>query len=281
MFIDVPTQYPELREFAKTFDNVDIVYPKLSYIQIVDKYGFPLINKEISRKFYELEVAMRNGKEDCYVLHQLNGDYVSKNGKTNLIKMDRWKFMKDAPFSVSHMCCFELKKYPAMRYQRKTKRYPILAQMADESMLRTQAWLKDGCNGFDMKHPKSNPMAFWTEQDVLQYIKQNNLPICSVYGDIVYDLEAEGQMKDQLSLFDLEEYKDLDSRPLTTSKCKRTGCVLCGFGCHLEKSPNRFEMLRESHPGMYSLIDVVKNNGYTMRQAIDWMNEHGDTNIKY
>lgn len=48
MFVDVPTQYPELREFVKTYDNVDIVKPKISFAEVCKKYGFPLISKEVS-----------------------------------------------------------------------------------------------------------------------------------------------------------------------------------------------------------------------------------------
>lgn len=48
----------------------------------------------------------------------------------------------------------------------------------------------------------------------------------------------------------------------------------------MEKCPSRFERLKESHPKMYDLLDVVKNNGYTMRQAIEWTNEHGNLNIR-
>lgn len=29
---------------------------------------------------------------------------------------------------------------------------------------------------------------------------------------------------------------------------KRSGCMFCMFGVHLEKSPNRFEMLKQTHP---------------------------------
>ena len=42
MFVDVPTQYPELRQFVKTFDNVDIVKPKTNFFEVCSKYGFPL-----------------------------------------------------------------------------------------------------------------------------------------------------------------------------------------------------------------------------------------------
>lgn len=48
VFVDVPTQYPELKEFAKTFDNLVILKPKISFAQVCEKYGFPLFSKEIS-----------------------------------------------------------------------------------------------------------------------------------------------------------------------------------------------------------------------------------------
>ena len=48
VFVDVPTQYPELRDFAKTFENVEIIRPKISFMEVCEKYGFPLISKEVS-----------------------------------------------------------------------------------------------------------------------------------------------------------------------------------------------------------------------------------------
>lgn len=38
---------------------------------------------------------------------------------------------------------------------------------------------------------------------------------------------------------------------LETTGCKRTGCIFCMFGCHLEKEPNRFQRLKETHPRQY------------------------------
>ena len=37
-----------------------------------------------------------------------------------------------------------------------------------------------------------------------------------------------------------------------TTGADRTGCVFCMFGCHLEKEPNRFQKLAETHPKLYS-----------------------------
>ena len=52
MFVDVPTQYPELRNFVKSYSNVDIVRPKMNFLQVCQKYGFPLISKEVSESVY-------------------------------------------------------------------------------------------------------------------------------------------------------------------------------------------------------------------------------------
>lgn len=48
VFADVPTQYPELKAFVKTFDNVEIVHPKIGFPEVCKKYGFPIISKEVS-----------------------------------------------------------------------------------------------------------------------------------------------------------------------------------------------------------------------------------------
>jgi len=185
--------------------------------------------------------------------------------------LERFGFMLSAPFDISHMCCNVMKKAPVHEYAEKTGRYAITGQMADESRLRLQQWLRNGCNGFNMKRPVSNPMSFWTEQDVLTYIVKNNLKICSVYGDVVVDYgeELEGQM----TLGDFGLYNE--TKKYKCTGCKRTGCMLCGFGCHLEKKDeSRFLLLKQTHPKMYALLDVIKNNGVSFREAIEWTNEH-------
>lgn len=209
------------------------------------------------------------------------------SGDRSQFSQEKYKFFLDAPFEISNKCCDVMKKHPSALYEKETGRKPIIATMADESKLRTQKWLQFGCNAFDSEKPTSKPMSFWTEQDVLLYIKQNNLPICSVYGEVVPDYEAMGQIDGQLTWNDLEECSgmeifELGKQILKTTGCNRTGCVLCGFGCHLEKDEDaRFVRLKETHPGLYGLLDVIKNNGVTYREAIDWVNEHGNLNIKY
>ena len=196
------------------------------------------------------------------------------DGERSTFSQQKYQFFLEAPFDISNMCCKIMKKNPAHDYHKRTRRNPITAQMADESRLRLQKWLQNGCNGFNLKIPTSNPMSFWTEQDILKYIKTRELPICSVYGDVVEDYEAEGLMDNQVT-WDIFK----DDKIYKTTGCKRTGCMLCGFGCHL-KSDDRFIKLKETHPKMYGLLDVVKNNGVTFREAIEWANEHGNLKIR-
>lgn len=121
--------------------------------------------------------------------------------------------------------------------------------MAVESRLRYMQWIKEGCNAFDNKKPISKPLSFWTEQDILHYIKKYDVPYCSVYGDIVIDF-SDDTSDEQINIIDLLGDYEPEDR-LKTTGCDRTGCIFCMFGCHLEKEPNRFQRLKETHPRQY------------------------------
>lgn len=194
--------------------------------------------------------------------------------------MEKWQFLLTSPFPISNKCCNVMKKNPAHDYSHKTKRMPITGEMAQESRLRTQKWIQHGCNMFDAKNPKSCPLSFWTEQDVLQYIYENKLPICSVYGEIIKaDTDIIGQM-------DIEDWgfgTGEESHVFKTTGCSRTGCMFCGYGCHLEKEgEGRFERMKETHPKQYEYImKPWDKGGLGYKEVIDWINENGNLHIQY
>ncbi len=275
MFVDTGLEYPEIRDFVRTFDNVDIVRPKMNFKQVIEKYGYPFISKEVSKSVY-----MARRKKDGMYYKKLTGELKDKKGNKSLFCNEKYKFFLSAPFTIGSNCCEILKKAPAHAYDKATGRVKITAQMADESRNRTTRWLQYGCNAFDLKSPVSNPLSFWTEQDILKYIKQNNIKICSVYGDVVVDYDSEDQFDGQLDFSDLGLMTD--TRKYKTTGCSRTGCMFCGYGCHLEKSPNRFERMKETHPKQYEYImKPVEKGGLGYKEVIDWINEHGNLNIKY
>lgn len=231
MFVDTGLEYPEIRQFVKTFDNVDILRPQKRFDQVIQEYGYPIISKEVNECVDQARKALTNGKY-AYRLQKLEGTLKDKNGNKSKYNCSKWKFLLDAPFKISNKCCNIMKKKPAHDYHKQTGRNPIIATMASESRLRTQKYLKQGFNGFNNKIPTSTPMAFWTEQDVLQYLFENKIPYASVYGDIEIDKNGE----------------------YYTTGCQRTGCMFCGYGCHLEKEPNRFQRLKLTHPRQYDYI---------------------------
>lgn len=280
VFVDTGLEYPEIREFVKTFDNVDIIRPKMNFRQVIEKYGYPFISKEVSRNVYYYKSALKNGNENSIYHKKLFGTY--KNGDTkSRYNCTRYKFLVDAPFSVGANCCDIMKKAPVHAYEKKTGRVKITGQMADESQLRTQKWLQNGCNAFDQKNPTSNPLSFWTEQDILKYIKENSIKICNVSVDVVIDYEAQNQLNGQMDItdFGLSE----DKRKLKTTGCSRTGCMFCGYGCHLEKpGDGRFERMKKTHPQIYDYIMRSKEKGgLNYKEIIDWINENGDLDIRY
>lgn len=52
VFCNTTLEYPEIQKFVKTFDNVTILRPKLTYAQVIEKYGYPFISKEVAERVY-------------------------------------------------------------------------------------------------------------------------------------------------------------------------------------------------------------------------------------
>ena len=343
VFVDTGLEYPEIREFVKTFENVTWLKPKLTFKQTIEKYGYPFISKEVSEcvqgaKRYLTSIlkeqksltdrqterthtsmtsyadlasmlnptrggqttSIENFEELASLASQGNarlkmmmGVYPNRSGGTeregkSAYSQVKYQFFLDAPFEISYRCCSVMKKEPLHKYHKETGRNPITGQMASESRLRTQKWIQNGCNGYDLKIPTSNPMAFWTEQDVLLYIKENNIPICEVYGEIVEDTSGTNEVEGQLTISDIEGFEDMElfdakRLPLKTTGCSRTGCMFCGFGCHLEKpGEGRFERMKETHPKQYDYIMRSKEQGgLNYKEIIDWINKHGNLSIRY
>lgn len=48
VFSDTGLEHPEIKEYVKTYPNVTIVKPKYSFKQILTKYGYPIISKEVA-----------------------------------------------------------------------------------------------------------------------------------------------------------------------------------------------------------------------------------------
>ena len=239
VFSDTGLEYPEIKAFAKSYDKVDVVRPKMVFDQVVQKYGYPLVSKEIAKCIFYARKNIRTSGVNNFRLRLL--DKAKYKDTLSRFNIGKWlPLAQKAPFLIGADCCATMKKSPIHKYECESDNKPFIGTLANESKMREQAWKKHGCNSFDCKKQSSQPLSFWTEQDVLAYIENNNLPICSVYGDIIWTDNG-----DQLAMPNTPGAKRI------TTGAYRTGCVFCGFGMHLEKGESRFQRLRRTHLKLY------------------------------
>jgi 3'-phosphoadenosine 5'-phosphosulfate sulfotransferase (PAPS reductase)/FAD synthetase len=240
VYSDTGLEFPEIRTFVKKFDNIEIVRPerdgkRLKFPQVIKECGWCFPSKNVAKTIY---YAKKGSKWANNRLAGLNADdSESPFYDTRFVK---WKFLLKSDCLISNRCCDLMKERPLYAYTKRTGRVAIVGTTADESEQRRQAWLKTGCNLFDGKRPSSKPLSIWTEQDILTYIVRNDLEIASVYGDIVTDEGSQTAMDVPGNLY----------------KCtgeKRTGCMFCPVGCHLDKE-NKYMRLAKSHPRIYRYV---------------------------
>ena len=227
VFCNTGLEYPEVVRHVKDTPNVTIMRPKMPFHQVLEKYGYPLVSKKVARGISILRHP--TGKNQN--IYRLYDQGINRFGeKVNGFQVySRWRFLVDAPFECSDKCCGIMKKEPMHRYHQEHGRKQYVGTMAADSKAREKVYLQQGCNAYDAKEPKSTPMGFWTEQDVLQALAEYRIPFPSVYGTI---------------------QKSNNGR-LCTTGVSRTGCVFCMFAMHLENSPNRFQRLFHSHPQLH------------------------------
>lgn len=173
----------QVKDTKNWYENVHIAMSDKSIGDVIKEHGYPVVSKKVSRMLRDLQ----NPTEKNAISRNLYLTGIKQDGtKTGHFKLaNKHRYLLDAKFPISERCCDELKKKPMKKYEKETGRKPIIATLAVESKMRESSYLKHGCNNFTKG--ASTPMGFWTEQDVLQYIYDNNIKIASVYGDIIFE----------------------------------------------------------------------------------------------
>lgn len=249
-YVDTGLEYPEtkkhVRNFAEYLRNkygieviLDILRPKIVFSEVVSKFGYPVISKAVSQKIAEA----RNGNASALRYFDSSDP---KYGRGSRYSMAKYRELLSVDFRISSYCCDVMKKAPLHAYS-KTMGASITGTMAIESQNRTTTWLRYGCNAFGKKEPSSTPLSFWTEQDIYAYIQKYNIPIASVYGEVI-------------------ETKMGDKCEYCTTGCNRTGCVFCAYGVHLEKGETRFEKLKKTHPKLWQYC--IYGGGYDSEDGL-------------
>lgn len=221
VYADTGLEYPEIREFVRSIPNVVWVRPKMGFKEVIEKYGFPLVSKRVAHAIHRIKTTKSEFNKQHYITGISHAGTIYRRGALP----KKWHVLINAPFLCGDGCCDVMKKRPFHQYRKQTGREAFTGVMAQDSALREEGYVREGCNSYDKKTPTSSPMAFWMESDVWDYIRQNNLPYCSIYDTGV----------------------------------TRTGCMFCMFGVHLERGENRFQRMKKSHPKMWDYCINVLN----------------------
>ena len=213
-------------EKMKATHNIEVIRPKLTPRQVWAKYGFPLVSKD---QAFKIDLVRKNPNSASAQ------KFMRDSNKFTISKCFRYLCdTEKCKYHTSAVCCNKLKKDPCKRYEHESGLRPIVATMASESMLRETDYLRVGqCNKFDQGHEKSKPLSIWMEEDIWQFIRENNIEIAEIYA------------------------KGVD----------RTGCVGCGFGAQM-KDDRRLETFYRLYPKYYNMVLNFENNGVTYREAL-------------
>lgn len=271
VFSDTGLEYPEIRKFVPWYVDylrgkyqieIDfiIVKPKMTFKQVIKTVGYPIGSKKIARMIHDCKhpTEKNEATRHLYLTGEKRDGKISKSFKLS----KRWIPLIDSKFEVSDKCCEIMKKNPVKEFEKETEMKGIVGTMACESNSRKETWMQYGCNAYDSRIPKSKPLSFWTEQDILEYIVTFDVPYASVYGDIIGKdgtgklfsrKELKHMIDERKANFDIPLFEGAIPKniKLETTGCQRTGCMFCMFGCHLEKQPNRFQKMKETHPAIY------------------------------
>lgn len=195
-------------------------------MKVIQEWGYPVISKDVAMK-----ISRHNRTKHEWVRKRRMEGYVGKNGKVILNGKipNKYKFLIYAPFELSEKCCDKTKKKPLKEFEKKSGKKPITGERVFESRNRKENYMKNGCITSSKKREKCTPIAFWTDEDIKNFLALRKVNLPEAYGKII---EIEGK----------KEF----------SKEKRTGCTICGFGILYDDS--RFERLREESPFQYNYM---------------------------
>lgn len=169
VFSNTGLEFPEMVKFVKTFDNIDIIRPKRNFEYIIEKFGYPVISKEVSEKVYHIRNTKSKKTRQRFL-------YGGGNRHDPLSK--KWRFLLNAPFKISGACCRILKKAPFKAYEKNSGLKPFIGLKIADSRLRQNI---PQCNSFLSTRPVSYPLLYWADKDIWDYIHRYNLSCSNLY----------------------------------------------------------------------------------------------------
>ena len=259
LHLDTMQEYKGVKEQVRRTSNVVIIKPEMTFTQVVNKFGYPVISKRIARMIYDRQHPTEENKRTRELNDQKFFDGDKGKVRNSFYFSDKHRYLLDTNIPITHKCCNITKEKPLIKYRKQNKEGAIIGMLADESSNRKRE-LNGKC--INTKSNTCNPFKGWSKQDVLEYAYVYKLRFASEYGTLFYD----GTDK---------KYK--------TTKLDRTGCKGCLFGCNTQKEAmERMEILKETDIKSYNsfmdggeIVDgyLRPKNGFGYRKIIEQLKE--------
>lgn len=165
--------------------NVNIAKPRKSQQAVLKEFGYPIVSKRAAKSLNHLQnPTEKNANSRRLALTGITNE--GRYAKTWVLAK-KWRFLIKAPFKISNKCCYYMKETPVQNWTKENGKASIVATLVEESQSRLNGYCKrGGCNSFDGQG-ESTPFSFWTRQDILRYLYENNVEISKAYGRIEQD----------------------------------------------------------------------------------------------
>lgn len=177
VFINTGIEYEFIRKYVidlKQKDDRFVIFnSNVNITKMLQDNGYPFKSKEHSCKLAMYQSKGINTKSI--------ERYLDDNNSFKCPNKLRYQFTDDFDLKISDRCCYELKKHPIQRYEKKSGRnISILGLRMGEGGQRAN---HEGCVVFDSSHElkKFKPLNPCSNEFIEWYLHKRNIKLCSLY----------------------------------------------------------------------------------------------------
>lgn len=113
LFVNTGLEYPEIQKFVKDVkagkwdcfnSDVVILRPEMRFDEVIKKYGYPVISKDVAEKIYYAQMGRHYG------INAMKG--LDKDGNPTPFRqaLVKYAYLVDSEIPISSMCCYVMKK---------------------------------------------------------------------------------------------------------------------------------------------------------------------------